>query len=194
MALAGVRDVPMQFQVQDKMFAGDLQVPAHAVDPNQRFNFPNKGYAVPKQQMKRYIDVHMARKAKLPSPDKYLGHTQFVDPAGQRMTIYPYDRRTYIKRIMEASKHMPGAAHYNTTQYDEKRVKPPPNTIMNLKEDRYTLFDEVRHVKQMIPSFYNQIPIVSIQPIDSQSLTLIILHRIKLGREVRIARFAVRQQ
>lgn len=176
------------------MFAGDLKVPAHRVDPDLRFNFPNKGYGMPKQQMKRYIDVHMAGKAKVPSPDKYLGHKQFVDPAGQRMTIYPYDRRTYIKHIMEASKHMPGAAHYNTTQYDEKRVKPPPNTIMNLKEDRYTLFDEVRHVKQMIPSFYNQIPIVSIQPTNSKSLTLIILHRIKLGREVRIARFAARLQ
>jgi len=75
MALAGVRDVPLSFQVQDKMFAGELQVPAHRVDPDLRFNFPNKGYGVPKQQMKRYIDVHMARKAKLPSPDKYLGHT-----------------------------------------------------------------------------------------------------------------------
>ena len=79
----------------------------------------------------------------IPSPDKYVGDLNFYN-VKKRMTIYPSNRRTYIENTIESGKKVPGVASYDITAYDEKFVKPPIRAIMNLNEDRYTKFDEIK--------------------------------------------------
>ena len=54
-------------------------MPNHYVDPDMRFNFPNKGYKVPQGKLRRYMDTHIEAKAKIPSPDKYIGDCNFYN-------------------------------------------------------------------------------------------------------------------
>ena len=96
---------------------------------------------MPASKLKRYIDLHMAAKAKIPSPDKYIGDCNFIDNK-KRMTIYPFDRKTYIMDSIKDGNKSPGVATYDITKYDEKYVKPPIKPIMNLFEDRYSSIDE----------------------------------------------------
>lgn len=77
------------------------------------------------------------------------------------MTIYPYDRRTYITQTILKSKETPGVASYNITKFDEKYCKPPKSGAVPINEDRYTHFDEINYVQKQLPSFYEAVPIVS---------------------------------
>lgn len=95
----------------------------------------------------RYIDKHIATKSHVPSPDKYSVDMDFLD-AKKKMTIYKYDRKTYIENYIKDGKKSPGVATYKIDAYDEKYVKPPTRAIMNLFEDRYTKFDEIAFVKR----------------------------------------------
>ena len=78
------------------------------------------------------------------------------------MKIYPNDRETYIHQTIRDGKKTPGVATYDVSAYFDKFVKPPQNTIMNLKEDRYTHIDEIKYLQKQLPSFYEQVPIVSV--------------------------------
>ena len=137
MAVSGFKEIPPEFAMEDPMKQGEFKVPTHYVDPDMRFNFPNKQYKIPEAKLKRYIDLHMAAKAKIPSPDKYIGDCNFIDNK-KRMTIYPFDRKTFIMDSIKDGNKSPGVATYDITKYDEKYVKPPIKPIMNLFEDRYS--------------------------------------------------------
>ena len=56
MAVSGFRELPKQYQIEDVALRGELDIPNHYVDPDMRFNFPNKGYVVPKANLRRYMD------------------------------------------------------------------------------------------------------------------------------------------
>lgn len=159
MAVSGLRMLPQEFAPDDGL-KGDFKVPAHLVNNELRFNFPNKGYGIPQSKARRYMDQHMHEKEKIPSPDKYVHNLEFLNP-NKKMKIYPFDRKTYIMNTINKSKQTPGVAAYNTTQFDEKFNKPPIKTIVDLKEERYTKFDEINFLQKQLPSFYNVIPIVS---------------------------------
>lgn len=47
MVVSGFRELPQEYQIDDGKLRGEFQVPYHHVDPDMRFNFPNKGYRVP---------------------------------------------------------------------------------------------------------------------------------------------------
>lgn len=97
MAVSGLRNLPQEFAIDQELNNGELKVPNHQFNHELRFNFSNKGYNVPKAKLQRYIDRHMAAKSKIPSPDKYINpkDLNFLNLA-KKMTIYPYDRQTYI--------------------------------------------------------------------------------------------------
>lgn len=143
MAVSGFRDLPKEFALDVDANKGEMDVPNHFNDPDMRFNFPNKGYNVPKAKLDRFMDRHMRAKSKIPSPDKYIHDLNFLD-VKKRMTIYPCDRNTFISKYIKDGKKVPGVATYETTKYDEKFVKPPTKAIMNLYEDRYGKIDEVK--------------------------------------------------
>jgi hypothetical protein len=105
------------------------------------------------------------------------------------MTIYPFDRKTYIENTIKEGKKSPGVATYDITKFDEKFEKPPQKAIMNLYEERYTTFDEINFLKKQIPSFYNEIPIVSVTILFFELIQIYILIRKQSKRRPSILKF-----
>ena len=69
MAVSGLKCVPQKYALKDEgMHRGEFSVPDHTVDPDLRFNFPNKANRIPQAKTRRYIDQLMTAKAKIPSP------------------------------------------------------------------------------------------------------------------------------
>ena len=54
-----------------------------------------------------------------------------------------------------------GVGKYEVYNYDEKRIKPPNGVTINKADDKYTYFDECMYVSKLVPSFYDQVPLVS---------------------------------
>lgn len=129
-------------------------MPNYFVDPNLRFNLLNRGNQVPNGKLNRYMDTFIASKEKIPSPDKYAPVNRDFLSTTKNMKIYPFDRETYVKKIMKESKKIPGVASYDAVAYDEKYVKPTGRAIVDLKEDRYTKFDEIKFLQRDVPSCY----------------------------------------
>lgn len=100
------------------------------------------------------MDTHMTAKSKIPSPDKYINDLNFLN-VKKRMTIYPFNRRTFIEKTIAEGKKVPGVASYDITKYDERYVKPPTKAIMDLKEERYTKFDEIKFLQKQMQTNYN---------------------------------------
>lgn len=160
LAYTGFRDVVDQ--TQPRIYKGEFEVKGYKVDSDMRFNFPNKGYRVPQVKMKRYLDELMEKKQMIPSPDKYNGQRpQFIDPKEKRHTIYPFNNRNFIQEAITISKKVPGVAAYDITQFDEKFVKPPKNTVVNLAAQKTSIIDEVIMDSKQVPFAYNQVKIVS---------------------------------
>ena len=130
--------------------------------PELRFNFADKKFTIPKLNPKtknNYLDDIIKQKQNIPAPNMYITHTNFVTPKIQK--IYCRDRRTSIDTVIEQSKGKVGVGKYEIYDYDEKRIKPPKGVSINKADDKYTHFDECMYVSKFVPSFYNQVPLVS---------------------------------
>ena len=99
-------------------------IKGYDVNSEIRFNFLNKSHKIPNSNLRRYLDTLMAEKAKIPSPDKYTGQrVNFLDD--KRHKIYAHERKFEFADLIKKGKNSPGCTSYNTTQFDEKYVKPP---------------------------------------------------------------------
>ena len=77
--------------------------------------------------------------------------------------ILTFDRKYYIDALMNESKKSAGPAKYDTTFFDEKRVK-PARGVAKQNQSKFTMTDECIERSKQTPSFYNPIHIVSIFP------------------------------
>ena len=64
------------------------------------------------------------------------------------------DRKTSIDRVIEVAKKTPGVGRYDSTEYDDKRNRPPRGiaTANNLTADNYNFIDEVGYDSECSPS------------------------------------------
>ena len=105
----------------------------------------------------------MKDKKKIPSPDKYLCNvhkTNFND-MGKKSKIYMFDRKSTFKDIEKEGKKNPGVGKYQTTNWDEKKNRPPKG-LHKTSQERITMTDEAKVHGKSIPDKYNDVPLVSI--------------------------------
>ena len=105
----------------------------------------------------------MKDKAKIPSPDKYLCnvHRKNFNDITKKSKIYAFERQSTFNTIIKDAKKTPGTGKYETTQFDEKRIK-PPRGIHKASVERFTVLDEAAVHGKSIPDKYNDVPLVSI--------------------------------
>ena len=85
----------------------------------------------------------MKDKAKIPSPDKYLCnvHRKNFNDITKKSKIYAFERQSTFNSIIKDAKKTPGTGKYETTAYDEKRLR-PPRGIHKTSVERFTVLDE----------------------------------------------------
>ena len=104
----------------------------------------------------------MKDKAKIPSPDKYLCnvHRKNFNDITKKSKIYAFERQSTFNTIIKDAKKTPGTGKYETTNFDEKRIK-PPRGIHKASVERFTVLDEAAVHGKSIPDKYNDVPLVS---------------------------------
>ena len=104
----------------------------------------------------------MKEKAKIPSPDKYLCnvHKKNFNDLTKKSKIYTFDRQSTFNTIIKDAKKTPGTGKYETTIYDEKRLR-PPRGLHKASAERITVLDEATAHGKSIPDKYNEVPLVS---------------------------------
>ena len=99
--------------------------------------------------------------AKIPSPDKYAHQRKdFFDP-NKKSKIYTNEKKSMMDDLEKASKQVPGVGKYNTTAFDEKRLK-PARGVFKVQEQKITMVDEVINIGKSQPVlFYEPVKMVS---------------------------------
>jgi len=107
----------------------------------------------------------MKDKAKIPSPDKYLCnvHRKNFNDITKKSKIYAFERQSTFNSIIKDAKKTPGTGKYETTAYDEKRLR-PPRGIHKTSVERFTVLDEAAVHGKEVPDKYNEVPLQTIKP------------------------------
>lgn len=103
----------------------------------------------------------MRRSEKIPSPDKYAHQRKdFFDPT-KKSKIYVHDRKKMMDEIEKQSKQVPGVGKYESSAFDDKRIK-PARGVFKVKEPKITMAEEMINIGQSQPVlFYDPVQMVS---------------------------------
>jgi hypothetical protein len=79
----------------------------------------------------------------LPASNHYANvqHKKDFFDTNKKSKIYLHDRKSAIQMIVAENKFVPGIGKYNSTEFYEKRIKPPKGTYTQ-KQDRVSPVDE----------------------------------------------------
>jgi len=151
-------------KASNKLAGGDSEfgVAGYTLNPKLVHGF-NRNHLVPKQKLKRYLDVLQQAKAKIPGPEKYEcnAHKKEFNDMNKKSKIYAHERRSSVIDAINEAKKLPGVGRYETTAFDEKRCRPPKGSYGS-KDDRVLNTDVVIQASKQVPFHINDSRLVSI--------------------------------